>query len=91
VDHFQVLHRCVPGIEKDSLGLYAFVGDSVDEHLSEMIVLCFSIAIGVINTEIDRKVAAAIAVRMDQIHNVNPANQSVFRSAVLELHKFDIL
>ena len=39
VDHFEILHRGVPGVEQDGAGFEPLVALGADQHLSEVLVL----------------------------------------------------
>ncbi len=55
-----------------------------------MVVFTLAVAFVVEYPEVYRIIAAVLAVRMDQIHYVDPANKTVFRSTVLKLDKIDV-
>ena len=91
MDLLKIVGGGVPRVEKHRFRLDSLVGNGADEHFLKMIVLRFAVARVIVNSEVDRVVAALFAVCMDQVDYVDPAHEAVFGSAVLELDELDML
>ena len=90
VDHFEVVHRGIPRVEQDRVGLDLLVAPGADQHLQEVLVLGLTVRLRGVDAEVNREEVVGLAARVQQVDHADAAHQAALGPAVLELDQLDL-